>query len=169
MNRRCFVQSAFVCGLSSHHTSRAQGRAIQPDLAKLANSKKLHILSGTVVSSRSATRMGIRFPDGTGGGLVYLKGIEFANGTIELDIKGRYLQQQSFVGVVFHGVDKETHDAIYFRPFNFRAEDPARRVRAVQYVSHPAYPWDKLRAEHPGKYEQAVTPVPDPNNWFQAE
>lgn len=95
-----------------------------------------------------------------------MKGIEFANGIIEVDIQGRDLQQQSFVGVVFHGLDKETHDAIYFRPFNFKAKDPARRIRAVQYVSHPAYPWDKLRKEHPGKYEQAATPVPDPNGWF---
>jgi hypothetical protein len=36
----------------------------------------------------------------------------------------------------------------------------------VQYVSHPAYSWQKLRAEHPDKYEQAVMPVPDPNGWF---
>jgi hypothetical protein len=38
----------------------------------------------------------------------------------------------------------------------------------VQYISHPAYAWQKLRAERPGKYEQAVTPVPDPNGWFRA-
>jgi hypothetical protein len=28
--------------------------------------------------------------------------------------------------------------------------------------------WPKLRAEHPGKYEQPVNPVPDPNDWFHA-
>jgi hypothetical protein len=76
------------------------------------------------------------------------------------------VQQQSFVGVAFHGVDDTTYDAIYFRPFNFRAEDPARRLRAVQYISHPTYTWQKLRAEHPGRYEQPVSPVPDPNAWF---
>jgi hypothetical protein len=98
--------------------------------------------------------------------VAYLEGTEFANGTIELDIRGKDVQQQSFVGVAFHGVDGATYDAVYFRPFNFRAEDPARRTRAVQYISHPTYSWQKLRAEHPGKYEQAVTPVPDPNGWF---
>jgi hypothetical protein len=76
------------------------------------------------------------------------------------------VQQQSFVGVAFHGVDGTTYDAIYFRPFNFRAEDPARRQRAVQYISQPAYTWQKLRTEHPGRYEQPVNPVPDPNSWF---
>jgi len=62
-------------------------------------------------------------------------------------------------------VDGTTYDAIYFRPFNFKAEDPARRKRAVQYISHPTYTWQKLRAEHPGEYEQPVSPVPDPNAW----
>ena len=36
----------------------------------------------------------------------------------------------------------------------------------MQYISHPTYTWNKLRAEHPGKYEQAVAPAPDPNGWF---
>ena len=65
-------------------------------------------------------------------------------------------------------MDGPTYDAVYFRPFNFRAEDPARRIRAVQYVSHPTYTWQKLRAEQPGKYEKGVNPVPDPNGWFHA-
>ena len=85
-----------------------------------------------------------------------------------LIFRGRDIQQQSFVGVAFHGVDGTTYDAIYFRPFNFRAEDPARRIRAVQYISRPTYTWQKLRAEHPGKYEKAVNPVPDPNGWLHA-
>jgi hypothetical protein len=38
----------------------------------------------------------------------------------------------------------------------------------VQYISRPTYDWQKLRAEHPGVYEQAVNPVPDPNGWFHA-
>jgi hypothetical protein len=53
-------------------------------------------------------------------------------------------------------------------PSTFRTEDAARRLRAVQYISHPAHPWQKLRAESPGKYEKPVNPVPDPNGWFRA-
>ena len=68
--------------------------------------------------------------------------------------------------LAFHGVDGTTYDAIYFRPFNFRAEDSARRGHAVQYIAQPIYPWQKLRAEQPGKYERAIDPVPDPNAWF---
>jgi hypothetical protein len=115
---------------------------------------------------KDVTKTGARLNEAPGDGVAYLEGIEFANGTIELDVRGKDVQQQSFVGIAFHGVDQATYDAVYFRPFNFKAEDPARRVRAVQYISHPTYPWQKLRAEHPGKYEQAVSPVPGPDDWF---
>src|SRR5437868_6804168 len=71
-------------------------------------------------------------------------------------------------GVAFHGVDGMTYDAIYFRPFNFKTDDPVRHIHAVQYVSQPDNPWQKLRDGQPGKYEKAVTPAPDPNGWFHA-
>jgi hypothetical protein len=35
----------------------------------------------------------------------------------------------------------------------------------VQYVSQPAWPWPRLRAETPGKYEKPVLPIPNPNGW----
>src|SRR5207247_4051231 len=108
----------------------------------------------------------VRLSESSGEGVAYLQGMEFANGTIEFDVRGKDVQQQSFVGVAFHGVDGTTYDAIYFRPFNFRAEDPARRSHAVQYIAQPTYTWQKLRAEQPGRYERAVDPVPDPNAWF---
>lgn len=168
MTRRCFVVSAFACAtaLSTRSRSFGQSRAIHPDLAKLAADNRLRIVNRTASSLRDADRTGVRLSEAPGDGVAYLEGIEFANGTIELDLRGKDIQQQSFVGVAFHGVDRATYDAVYFRPFNFRAEDPARRSRAVQYIAHPAYPWQKLRSEHPGKYEQAVSPVPDPNGWF---
>ena len=45
---------------------------------------------------------------------------------------------------------------------------PGSRSHAVQYHSLPTYTWQKLRTDHPAKYEQAVNPVPDPNAWFHA-
>ena len=81
-------------------------------------------------------------------------------------IKGKDVEGQSFVGVAFHGVDDSTYDAVYWRPFNFKTDDPMRHRHAVQYVAQPRYPWSKLRNEHPGEYEQPVNPAPDPNGWF---
>src|SRR6266516_4870192 len=168
MNRRRFVIATFggVVGLSTASRIAGQDKTIEPDLAALAEGKGLKALNRSVSSLTDGARRGVHLGEGPGEGAAYLPGIEFANGTIELDVRGKDVQQRSFVGVAFHGVDGATYDAIYFRPFNFKAEDPARRIRAVQYIAHPTYTWQKLRAEQPGRYEQPVNPVPDPNDWF---
>jgi hypothetical protein len=141
---------------------------MEPDLAGLAAARGLDAFNRSASSLADGARKGVRLNEVPGDGVAYLKGVEFGNGTIELDIRGKDVPQQSFVGVAFHGVDGTTYDAIYFRPFNFKTEDAARRVRAVQYISHPVHTWQKLRTEQPGKYEQPVNPVPDPNGWFRA-
>ena len=171
MNRREFVVSAFACGAAfcvGGTRVAAQNKAFEPDLAAAVDSKKLRVFGRVASGMTDGARKGVRLNETPGDGVAYVEGIDFANGTIEIDIKGKDVQGQSFVGVAFHGVDGTTYDAIYFRPFNFRTDDPARRIRAVQYISHPAHPWNKLRAEHPGKYEKGVNPVPDPNAWFRA-
>jgi hypothetical protein len=103
-----------------------------------------------------------------GDGVAWWPDIAFTTGTIDLDIRGRNVPQSSFVGVAFHGVDAATYEAIYFRPFNFKTDDAARRLRAVQYISHPQHPWQTLREQHPGVYEKPVSPTPDPDGWFHA-
>ena len=56
-------------------------------------------------------------------------------------------------------------DAVYLRPFNFRASDSTRHAHAIQYISQPAHPWDRLRSQRSGQYEKPVLPEPDPNAW----
>ena len=101
-------------------------------------------------------------------GVAWLTGAKFTNGNIELDIKGKDLLQHSFVGIAFHGVNDFTFDCIYFRPFNFKAADPVRKVHAVQYISLPKYDWELLRTKFPAKYEKGIAAPPDPNGWFHA-
>jgi hypothetical protein len=170
MERRGFVISmiASAAGLFTASQARAQKKPISPDLFTLAGGKGLTVFNRSVSSLNDGARKGAHLSESPGEGVAYLDGIEFADGTIEFDVRGKDVQQQSFVGVAFHGIDGSTYDAIYFRPFNFKAEDPARRLRAVQYISHPTYTWQKLRTEQPGRFEQPVTPVPDPNAWFHA-
>src|SRR5690606_30300882 len=72
-------------------------------------------------------------------------------------------------GIAFHGLDTMHTDIIYFRPFNFHAEDPVRKIHAVQYVSAPDYSWYKLRTEKNGIYEKAVNPAPLATDWFRAK
>lgn len=169
MNTRHVTVGTFICVvgvLSSSLRPAAQKQAIQPDLAALAASRALTVFNRTASSLTDGPRKGARLSEREGDGVAYLPGIEFADGTIEFDVRGKDVQQQSFVGVAFHGVDETTYDAVYFRPFNFKTDDPARRVRAVQYIAHPTHTWQKLRTEQPGQYEKPVNPVPDPNGWF---
>ncbi len=101
--------------------------------------------------------------------VVVLTGIEFTDGVIEFDALGQSSPPQSnFLGVAFRVVDERTHDAVYFRPFNFRADDAERTVHAVQYISHPKYRWFDLRKDKPGRYEKPIVPAPDGDTWFHA-
>jgi|SRR5262245_42509466 len=170
MFRRDFVISTFACVVELTAASRvlAQKKAIEPDLAALAEGKGLKVFNRSLSALSDGAKKGVRLSESPGDGVAYLEGFEFADGAIEFDIRGKDVQQQSFVGVAFHGLDEKIYDAVYFRPFNFKTEDQARRIRAVQYISHPTYTWQKLRTEQPGKYEKAISPVPDPNGWFHA-
>lgn len=101
--------------------------------------------------------------------VVVLTGIEFTDGVIEFDALGKSGPPQSnFLGVAFRYADAKTSDAVYFRPFNFRADDVARKARAVQYISHPKHQWFDLRKDQPGKYEKPAVPAPDGDDWFHA-
>ena len=102
-----------------------------------------------------------------GDGMAVYQDLEFENGTIEFDVKGKDVLQQSFVGVAFHIQDENTFNAIYFRPFNFKK--PERASHSVQYISHPEFTWQKLRNDFPEQFEKQVKPVPDPNNFFHAK
>ena len=127
--------------------------------------------TGVIIVNRSFTDDGkvVHLSAAEGDGKAWITGLDFDQGTIEVDIRGKDVQQQSFVGFAFHGVDDSGYEAVYFRPFNFRSADPVRKAHAIQYVAPPRYDWAKLRADYPNKYEQPVSPVPDPNDWFHAK
>jgi hypothetical protein len=131
----------------------------------MAERKEIEVFNRSLGQVKGDSRAGVHLDEKEGEGLAWLKGIQFSNGTLEFDVKGKDVQGQSFVGLAFHGLDDKTYDAIYLRPFNFKAEDKARKSHCVQYISHPVYTWNKLREEFPGKYEQPVEPAPDPNSW----
>ena len=94
--------------------------------------------------------------------LAVIEGLEFGDGTIEVDVAGEPLPDapegaRGFVGIAFRvKKDWRTYDAFYLRPTNGRADDQLRRNHAAQYISHPDWPWYRLRDESPGKYESYV-------------
>lgn len=146
----------------------AQPRTSAPELAQLAASKQIGFSNRAVERLVDGARTGVRVSANNGDSLALLPDVDFGNGTIEVDLRGKDVRGQSFLGVAFHAVDAKTFDCVYFRPFNFKAEDPTNRFHAVQYHSLPEFDWEKLRNTYPGKYEQPVNPAPDPNGWFHA-
>jgi hypothetical protein len=150
-------------------TLSGQSGSSPTDLCNLLKNNNIEAFNRLVTCFNENNKTGLQFSKNPGDGVAWLKGVEFSNGTIEIDIKGKDVLQQSFVGVAFHGVDEDTLDVIYFRPFNFRATDPVRKIHAVQYISHPDFPWQMLREKFNGKYEKAVDPSPDGNDWFHAK
>jgi hypothetical protein len=133
------------------------------DLQQLLKENKLETKKTNVVSLTDGDKNAISLT-----GIIWLKGETFSKGTIEVDLRGKDVFQRSFLGIAFHGVDTITHDLIYFRPFNFRAEDPIRKIHAVQYTSEPDFPWPRLREEKNGIYEKGIDPPPSPSDWFHA-
>lgn len=150
-----------------------QSKSINYDLFDLNKKGKLQVFNRKLTSITDTLRTknikAVRFSESGGDGVAWLDSVNFTNGIIEIDIRGKDMLQQSFVGIALHGRDEKTLDAIYFRPFNFQASDSVRKIHAVQYVSHPDFPWNKLREAQNGKYEKAIFPAPNPNEWFHAK
>ena len=98
--------------------------------------------------------------------LAIIDGLEFTSGIIEAEIAGAVAPgaaegARGFVGIAFRfSNDLRTYDAFYLRPTNGRAEDQERRNHALQYVSHPDWPWFRLRKETPSRYESYADLAP---------
>jgi len=164
---RIYLTIAF--GIVSILSAMGQGNAVKYDLFNMAENSKLEVFNRKVSTFTENDKKGIRFSENENDGVAWLNGVEFSNGTVELDIRGKDVFQQSFVGIAFHGTDNKTFDAVYFRPFNFQSTDPVRKIHAVQYVAYPDYPWQILRDKFNGKFEKAVIPSPNGTEWFHVK
>jgi hypothetical protein len=120
--------------------------------------------------NREVTRLqdkadGVHVSERQDNGLVWINGSDFGEGTIEADVRGRDVQQRSFVGIAFHGQSNTNYEAVYVRVFNFRATEPDRHQHAVQYISLPDFDWPRLRKEFPEEFENPVEASVSPTDW----
>jgi hypothetical protein len=119
----------------------------------------------TVTVVRSGDTTIARFDERPGAGVAISPVPGFQDGDIDVDTRGRDVLQKSFVGVVFHYANDSTFETVWLRPFNFRADDTTRHIHSVQFASYPTYSWQRLRADHPGQFESALVPPPNPDGW----
>ena len=136
----------------------------QINLAEWLAGGKLRAVNRDVTALEGDKR-GVKVSEKAGPGVVWIEGSDFDQGTIEIDVRGRDVLQQSFLGIAFHGKDDKTYEAVYLRPFNFRAQDPDRHQHAVQYVAVPDYDWPRLRKEFPEEFENPVDSSVAPTDW----
>jgi hypothetical protein len=94
--------------------------------------------------------------------IAILKSTDFKDGTIEADVvglprEGAPADVRGFVGIAFRVQGNgPRYEGFYLRMTNGRAEDQLQRNHATQYISHPEFPWKRLRTENPGVFESYV-------------
>jgi len=129
-------------------------------LESLSNAEWLNVRAELVTyRGRAALRVLEQDMMSEGESIAILPDSNFKDGVIETEIAGSPradapMDMRGFVGIAFrvqpHGSQFE---CFFIRPTNGRADDQLRRNHSTQYVSHPDYPWYRLREEQPGVYE----------------
>jgi hypothetical protein len=170
MQRRSLINGwmvtvAVLAASLTANTGSAQGGAAQQfNLGELFAKGRLRAVNREVTKV-DGNPAAVYVAPKMGNGIVWIEGTDFAQGTIDLEVRGRDVFQQSFVGVAFHGKDDNTYEAVYLRPFNFRSDDPTRHQHAVQYIALPDFDWPRLRKEFPEEFENPVDQSVSPTDW----
>src|SRR3954453_1957427 len=154
----CFVVLGFAFSQS------APSPAQRINLAEQLAAGKLRTVNRDIARSQGRGDA-VHLSEKTNVGLTWIAGTNFSEGTLEVDVRGRDVMQQSFVGLAFHGKDDKTYESVYLRPFNFRATDPARHQHAVQYMMVPEFDWPRLREQFPEEFENPVNASLSPTDW----
>jgi hypothetical protein len=129
------------------------------------DARKLRVVNREVTKLQD--RNGVRLSPASGNGVAWVEGTDFRSGALEVDIRGRESMQQNYVGIAFHRKNDKTYEAVYLRPFNFRAQDPIHKQHAVQYISLPKFDFQDLRDEFPEEFENPVDASIVPTDWVK--
>ena len=130
---------------------------------------ELHHVQAELVTYRD--RQAVRLveqgqPSASDPTIAILASSDFTDGVIEAELAGSPRpdapqDMRGFVGLAFrvqpHG---SRFECFFVRPANARATDQLRRNHSTQYISHPHFPWYRLRDEAPGVYESYADLVP---------
>lgn len=168
-SRPAFVLALWVLALaiSAQMTSAASAGSVRLEIPGPSALHKVHA-EHAIHGGRPALKVTDR---ATGAGeiddqMVIVPYTDFRDGEITVELAGDVApgappEARGFVGIAFRVQGAaERFEAFYLRPANARAEDQVRRNHAAQYISHPGFPWYRLREEFPEKYESYVDLVP---------
>jgi hypothetical protein len=164
------VVTVVLVGSENQSAGQERQKAAGLSLEKL----ELHVKAEPVkYLGRDAVRITDAGAEGLddAGRLAIVPESSFQDGTMEVKLAGDTVPNaaesaRGFVGIAFRVSAGGSHfECFYLRPKNGRSEDQLQRNHSVQYISVPGFPWNKLRAETPGKYESYVDLTP--GQWTQ--
>jgi len=124
---------------------------IQSEVASYRGRRAVHIVNVEGQGTKTGEQV-----------LAIVKATDFKDGTIEAEVagfprQGANASTRGFIGIAFRVQDHGSrYEAFYLRMTNGRANDQLQRNHSVQYMSHPDFPWNRLREESPGVYESYV-------------
>jgi hypothetical protein len=128
-------------------------------------------VESTEYKGRKAVRITLPVPPASPGSppapapsprFTFLRGVDFADGTIEADVAAKVTmtlpeglpKPPGFIGIAFRSRSDANHyELFYIRPGNSGSSDQLQRNHSVQYVSMPDFDWFKLRKSWPAVYE----------------
>jgi len=126
---------------------------------------RLEVPKGAAAKTTYKGTPALKLTDKDGGpdeSFAILKGLQFHNGIIDVEVSGAPAKNadptaRGFIGVAFRIQPQGNRsEMIYIRPTNGRAPDQLARNHSTQYVSPPDWGWQRLRTESPGQYESYV-------------
>jgi hypothetical protein len=147
---------------------------VRPDVATIDDARAWTVANAESHAAVEAGKHVLRLApiggnhQGSNVAIAMVSGLTMERGSVDVDLRGRGETDASFLGIAFGVADASRYEAIYFRPFRFRSQDPVDRAHAVQYIAWPEHTWEALRKRAPGVYEAPIAPVPDPAGWFHA-
>ena len=127
--------SALIAFLAAPAFSQAL-KPIRPDLAQLADGRGAQLFNRSLTVEKEGGRAVARLDGRAGDGGALIDLVQVGDGVIEVDLRGKDVAQQSFLGIAFHIVDWTTYEAVYFRPFNFRAAGADRDTQQIREGLH---------------------------------
>jgi hypothetical protein len=162
----CTTSFAAVRSVDRHIGARMPADTAAPfvDLAAVVGNG-VRVVNRNATIEHDGARLVLHLDEHADAGIAWLPIKEFEEGVIEADVRGRDLAQRSFVGLAFGG-NGDGYEAVYLRPFLFRAADPVARASSLQYMAMPTYDWKRLRTEYPGRFERALPNPPAPTDWM---
>lgn len=154
------ILSALVLSIMpcAAHPAEPGGKATRIDLGKATLDRKN--VEALPVRYRGSHAILLRAAPGVADDATFavIRGVTARDFVIEAVMSGAPVDDtttaRGFVGIAFRiSEEHDRFEAIYLRPTNAHADDQLRRNHTVQYISHPAHPWERLRRDSPGQYE----------------